>query len=70
MTTKELRVLQVQIPEPESNGNRVGIRQVSIIAVFSDGTWSQIKAHSSLNPWPSEDLLNTVKGFVAELERD
>lgn len=33
---KELRVLQVQIPEPTSNGIRVEIRQVSILAVFSE----------------------------------
>jgi hypothetical protein len=67
MATKEIRKLLIDVPEPSEPGGRE-IREVHVSVIFSDGSWSNVKTHTSMNPWDSGDLLNTVKGFVRALE--
>ena len=66
---KEIRVLHIEVPEPQNDGGRLELREIKIWVAFSDGSWSQIKTLTSMKQWPSADLIETVKNFVAEIER-
>ncbi len=67
--SKEMRFLQVEVPEPTSGTRTTEVRAVKVRVLFSDGSWTDLTTHTSMKPWPSGDLLETVKNFVAELER-
>jgi hypothetical protein len=66
---KEIRSLSLVVPEPEPNRLTTEVRIVTMEVVFSDGTRTNLKAGSSMNPWPSDDLLNAIKGYIAALEQ-
>ena len=67
---KEIRVLQIEVSELTRPPVTRELRAVKVRVLFSDSTWSDLTTHTSMNPWPSDDLLDTVKKFVAGLERN
>jgi len=71
---KELRKLVITVPahEPEEGkqpkGSTPPVRMVEIQIVFADGTARSIRTGTSMSPWPTDDLLDTVKGFIFQLQ--
>lgn len=66
---KEIRFLLIEVHPPATDGRTTEVRRVDVRVLFSDGRWGDLVTHSSMKPWPSNDLLETAKQFVAALER-
>ncbi|MFZ0225835.1 MAG: hypothetical protein WAL41_02590 [Mycobacterium sp.] len=66
---KEIRVLHVEVPDPQPGGGTVELRPVNIVVAFSDGNWTQTKAFISMKHQPSANLIEMVKNFVTQIER-
>jgi hypothetical protein len=62
----EIRQLLIEVEPPSATGRGVG--EVMVTVHFSDGTFKRVKTLTTIKNWPSEDLLNTVKVFVRDLE--
>ena len=69
MADREVRFLQIEVPDSDGGPKKANARVVTITVAFSDRTWTQIKTSTSMRPWPTSDLLDTVKEFVADLNR-
>lgn len=69
MGHREIRELRIVIPPRTRPEGSMEVRLVTIDVIFADGTGTQLRTGTSIEHWPSGDVLDTVKAFVAELER-
>jgi len=66
---REIRKILIDIPEPtkQPTGHRPELREGTIDIVFSEGPPSTLRILSTMNPWPTDDLLKELRDFISQL---